>query len=123
MNLHSVGALTLLLCAGAGASVTGDAWDRQLELGKGLANQGRYLEAREAMEEARRQAEQFGASDNRLAISLNNLGEIHLRLNDIAEAERCYRRAAAIWERRGEVVNALPATTNLAGVYIARGRY
>lgn len=123
MHLHSVGALILLLCAGAGASLTDDAWDRQLAFGKELANQGRYLEALNVLDQARAQAERFGPSDNRLAIALNNLGSVHLRLNEVAEAERCYHRSATIWERRGDVVNTLAPATNLAGVYLARRQY
>ena len=123
MKLHSVGALTLLLCAGACASAPDDAWDRQLASGIELASQGRYLEARKVLEQARREAERFGATDNRLAIALNNLGAVQLRLHDVAEAERCYRLSAAIWERRGDAVNTLAPVTNLAGVYRARRQY
>jgi tetratricopeptide (TPR) repeat protein len=103
--------------------VPDDAWDRQLASGRELASQGRYLEARKVLEQARREAEQFGATDNRLAIALNNLGAVHLHLNDVAEAERCYRLSASIWERRGDAVNTLAPVTNLAGVYLARRQY
>jgi len=113
----------ILFSATLGASVTSDSWDRQLALGKELASKGRYQEARAALDEARAQAEQFGPSDARLAIALNNLGAVEVRLNDIAAADRCYRRSAAIWERRGDAVNTLGPVTNLAAVYLARRQY
>src|SRR5215813_5876652 len=111
MMLHSVGALMLYSVA-LGASVTGDTWDAQLASGSELAVKGRYQEARAILDQARAQAEHFGPSDSRLAIVLNNLGAIEVRLNDIAAADRCYRRSAAIWERRGDAVNALGPATN-----------
>jgi tetratricopeptide (TPR) repeat protein len=112
----------LLYSAAFGAS-TGDPLDRQLELGSALVGQGRYQEARLALEKARGQAEQLGPDDARLAIALNNLGAVALRLNDIAAADRYYRRSATIWKRRGDAVNALGPVSNLAAVYLARAQY
>ena len=123
MRLHSVWILTLLCATALGATASDDAWDRQLALGRDLAAQGRYQEARAALQQARDQAEQLGPADARLAIALTNLGAIELRLNDIEAADRCYRRSAAIWEQRGDPVNALGPVTNLAAVYLSRGQY
>src|SRR5205809_314299 len=122
MMLYSVGAL--ILCSAAlRASVTGEAWDSQLALGSELAVKGRYQEARAILDQARAQAEHFGPDDSRQAIVLNNLGAVEVRLNDIAAADRCYRRSAAIWERRGDAVNTLGPVTNLAAIYLARRQY
>jgi tetratricopeptide (TPR) repeat protein len=106
-----------------GAAAVDDAWERQLARGRELASQGHYSEARATLELARDQAEKFGPADPRLAIALTNLGAVALRLNDIGAADRLYRRSAAIWERRGDAVNSLAPTTNLAAVYLARAQY
>src|SRR5581483_6795023 len=123
MLLHSVGTLTLFCATAFAASLGEDAWDRQLDRGRELMTQGRYQDARVVLDQAREQAEKFGPFDRRLAVVLTNLGAVELRLNDIAAADRYYRRSAAIWERLGDAINSLAPTTNLAAVYIARAQY
>ena len=123
MKLHSIGVIAVLSVTGWGATVIDEDWDRQLALGREFMAQGRYAEARAALERARDQAEKFGGDDARLAIALNNLGGVELRLNEIAAADRYYRRSAAIWERRGDAVNTLGPVTSLAAIYLARAQY
>jgi tetratricopeptide (TPR) repeat protein len=123
MKLHSIGVLVVLSVPAWGAAAIDGDWDRQLALGRELMSQARYAEARGALERAREQAEHFGPDDARLAITLNNLGALELRLNEMAAADRDYRRSAAIWERRGDAVNALGPVTNLAAIYVARSQY
>jgi tetratricopeptide (TPR) repeat protein len=106
-----------------GAAATDAGWDRELERGRQLAARGQYEEARRTFESARDRAERFGPQDPRLAIAWNNLGAVYLRLNSIGDAERCYRRSAAIWEGRGDAVNALAPLTNVAEVYLARRQW
>jgi tetratricopeptide (TPR) repeat protein len=123
MKLHSIGVWAVLSMTGWSATAIDEDWDWQLALGSRLMSQGRYEEARAALERAREQAEHFPPDDPRLAIALNNLGAVDLRLNEIAAADRSYRRSAAIWERRGDAVNTLGPVTSLAAVYLARGQY
>lgn len=123
MNLPLSGVAALLGCAVLGAAGTNNNWERQFDLGRALASQGRYREAREALEQAREQAERFGSGDVRLAVTLNQLGTVDARLDNLREAERCYRRAAAIWELRHDAAKALTPLTNLAGAYLVRQDY
>jgi tetratricopeptide (TPR) repeat protein len=113
----------MMFSAALGAASTEDAWDRQLVKGAELADAGRYAEAREALEKGRDQAERMEPDGTRLALALNNLGAVNFRLNDVHQAELCYRRSADIWEAHGEVANRLAPVTNLAAVYLARRQF
>jgi tetratricopeptide (TPR) repeat protein len=97
-----------------------DPWDRKLAKAADLSNAGRYLDAVGLLEEARAQAAQVNAADTRVALALNNLGTVHIRLNDFHKAEQCYRRSAEIWEAHGEVLNRIAPVTNLVAVYLGR---
>jgi tetratricopeptide (TPR) repeat protein len=97
-------------------------WTHQLQLGRSMADRGRYREARRAFEQAREQAEQAGSLSG-VATALNNLGAVYSQLHDIPAAERYYRRSAAIWKDTGDTINALGPTTNLAGIYVSRRQY
>jgi tetratricopeptide (TPR) repeat protein len=123
MKLQWVGLAALGVTAALAATANDDDWDQSLASGAGLASQGRLRDALQALDQLREQAERFGPNDRRLALVLNNLGSIYLRLDDLASAERSYRRSAAIWEARGDAMNHLAPATNLAGVYIARRQY
>jgi tetratricopeptide (TPR) repeat protein len=121
--MHSQGLIVLIFCGGLGVAVAEDAWDRQLAKGTELASVGRYAEARDALEMARSQAAENEPAGTRVALAINNLGTVYLRLNEIPQAEQCYRRSAEIWEAHGDVVNRLAPVTNLAAVYTARGQF
>ena len=121
--MYSAGLVAFLFSALLGAAVTDDGWDRQLTKGIELANAGRFTEARQALQAARDQAAAADPGGTRMALALNNLGTVHLRLHEIPEAEQFYRRAAEIWAAHGDVVNRLSPVTNLAGVYIARRQF
>lgn len=121
--MHSLGLITLIIASCLGAATAEDAWDRQLDKGTSLASAGRYVEALEALELARDQAAQLDPNGSRLALALNNLGSVHLRLNALYQAEQCYRRSAEIWEANGDAVNRLAPVSNLAAVYIARRQF
>ena len=101
------------------------AWDRQVEQGQALCRQGRYAEARQIFEKVREQAEHFRATDTLLAIALNNLGSVYSHLNDLSQAEQCYRRSAAAWRaaRGDHDPNLIAPLTNLSSVYLARRQY
>ena len=55
-----LGALVLLA---AGAIGFADTWTNRIELGRALANEGRYAEAKDLLEAALREAETFGPGD------------------------------------------------------------
>ena len=129
MIRHSVGIAVLVAGCAWGAAVAQDvryaAWDRQLEQGKALASQGRYAEARQVFEKARAEAEHFGTADTRLAIALNNLGSVYAHLNDLNQAEQCYRRSAGVWRAAhgDRDPNLIAPLTNLSSVYLARRQF
>jgi tetratricopeptide (TPR) repeat protein len=122
MKPHLLGVLTVLFVAAVGMAAE-ESWDLLLDRGNRLAVEGHYAEARATLERARAAAEQLGPADPRLAIALNNLGSVFLRLTDVSEAERCYRRSADIWEQHNDAVSALAPLTNMAAVHIARHQY
>jgi tetratricopeptide (TPR) repeat protein len=102
------------------ADTSNDAWKSQLHVGQTLASQGHLAEARKALELARSQAEAF--SDARLAFTLNELGVVELRLNDLQAAVQGLRRASAIWQT-SDPRNAITPLTNLAAAYLGLGQY
>src|SRR5579872_4619451 len=61
--------------------------------------QGNYSVAESQFVEAKKAAESFGPFDHRLAITMNNLGELYLRQAKYAAAEPLFKRALEIWER------------------------
>jgi tetratricopeptide (TPR) repeat protein len=117
------GAALLVFSSLLVAAAAQEGWEHLAILGRALANQGKYREARDTLESAHRQAERFGSFDARLAAVLNDLGTVYAHLGEISVAERCYRRSAAIWEQRGDTRNAFAPLTNLTGVYLARRQY
>ena len=59
---------------------------------------GRYEEAEGLFVEALKEVEQFGETDTRLAIVLNNLANLYHNQKKYGQAEPLYRRALAIRE-------------------------
>ncbi len=116
-----IAALAFSAVLGAADLSSDDAWVRQLQTGEALAGQGKLAEARKALEAARSQAEAF--SDKRLALTLNELGAVDLRLYDLHAALHCFRRSSEIFETHGDQADALSSLTNLAAAYLALGQY
>jgi Tfp pilus assembly protein PilF len=112
--------LLALICSVALAQ---DTLDLQLSKAIELSNTGRYLQARAVLEQVRVQAAERDPVGSRMAVVLNNLGAVALRLNEVHDAEQCYRRSAEIWEAHGDVTSRLAPITNLAAVYIARRQF
>jgi Tfp pilus assembly protein PilF len=87
----------LVLCLApslAGASE----WERHFEQGRALERQGHYQAAATEFEAALALAKQPGSAEEDLPLTLHNLGVVYRELGRYPEAERCDRRAIAIFE-------------------------
>jgi len=74
-------------------------WQTYLDDGIEAYEAARYAEAEKLFKLAVAEGEQFGASDSRLADSLNNLALMYHTQGDYAKAKPLYKRSLAIWER------------------------
>jgi tetratricopeptide (TPR) repeat protein len=90
-------------------------WDAYQRTGTEAFLDGRYSEASKHLEAAVREAETFGATDARLATSLNALAKSYRSLARYPEATALYQRSRTIFEeafgsthpRVAEVLNEL----------------
>ena len=115
-------ALALLV---SGPTLAGEAeWLAHNGAGISAYRAGDYRAATTRFEAALREAESFGASDPRLATTLNNLAELRRAQGRYEEAEPLFRRSLVIEEKalgpdHPEVGMMLG---NLAGLYREQGR-
>ncbi len=95
-------------------------------IGKILMNNGKYDDAKPLLEQALALRERvFNGESPAVAVSLNNLAELHFQQGEYAQAEPLFVRALAILEQAlgpddPEVANSL---NNLAVLYGTQGRY
>ncbi len=118
------GALCLILWPAL--SCTQDArWKKNMSLGERALEEGRYDEAEKMFLACVSDAENFGASDERLPLSLNNLAWLYRLQGKYAEAEPLYQRALGIYETALGPEHPYVATglNNLAGLYHTQGKY
>jgi tetratricopeptide (TPR) repeat protein len=101
------------------------AWNAHRRTGVAALMSGHYVEAEKLLSSAVKEAEKFGPKDDRLAMSLNDLGSVYRRQRKYAEAESLYKRALVIWQRNFGPNNYAVATalTNLASLYDEEGKY
>jgi len=104
--------------------LSADDWDSHFTQGEALEHQGKYAAAVSEFEAALPAATAFGADDWRLPITLHNLGTVYRETGRYADAERCYRRAIAIFEthqlaRKAELAGTL---NNLGALDLVMGR-
>lgn len=104
--------------------LSADDWDPHFTQGEALELQGKYAAAVSEFEAALPAATAFGADDWRLPITLHNLGTVYRETGRYADAERCYRRAIAIFEthqpaRKAELAGTL---NNLGALDLVMGR-
>ncbi len=123
--MKALGILLLMTTALWGVTPDAAAWDRELQRGQSLASLGHYVEARGIFEKERDAAEQFGPANVRLAVVLNELGAVYAHLDDLSQAERCYRMSVATWRAVPGVqeVNLIAPLTHLSLIYVARHEY
>ena len=101
MRLSFTLTLAALFCACGG----GSEWRRDWELGERALSHGRLSEAEPALEAALASAEMLrpgearSGREERLASSLNALGDLRMAQGAPARAEPLYRRALAILEK------------------------
>ena len=100
-------------------------WESDYQTANRKSGEGDYLQAMKVMRMALAEAEIFGPDDNRVAMTLNNLGTIYQYLGRYTEAEKCYRRSMLIWQKSGNDFQVHIATSlnNLASLYKQTGQY
>ena len=101
------------------------AWNKALQRGRALAEEGRYLQAENSLVEALKRAERFGLSDPRVAACLNDLAHFYQARGNREAAEPLYLRTIKILEsslgpRHVETGN---AWLNLAEFYRGADRF
>ena len=74
------------------------AWNKALERGQALEEEGRYVQAEDALVQALKQAERFGLSDPRVAACLNGLAHFYQSRGNRDAAEPLYLRTIKILE-------------------------
>src|ERR1700674_2601472 len=116
-------ALALCVCAPALAGET--EWAEHVKAGETANRAGDYRTAAARYEAALREAESFGASDLRLATTLNSLADVYRTQGRVAEVEPLYRRALGIREKvlGPDHPDAATALNGLAELYETEGRY
>jgi hypothetical protein len=85
-------------------------------------NQGRYAEALEAYQKALAIHERIGDQQG-IAISYNNIGNIHAAQGRYAEALEAYQKALTIRERIGDQQGIAICYNNIGNIHYAQGRY
>ncbi len=101
-------------------------WEKLNGKAKTLFKQKRYPDALSVSEEALQVAEDtFGPDHPKVAISLNNIAELHIINGTYAEIEPLYKRALEIVEKALGPDNPDVAISlnNLAELYYNQGRY
>ncbi|HKE29067.1 MAG TPA: tetratricopeptide repeat protein [Bryobacteraceae bacterium] len=91
-------AICIVLPAVWAAGANGD-WDAHFRSGEALDRAGQYAASAVEFEMALAVAEHFLKTDWRLPVTLHNLGVVYRQLGRYPDAERCYQRASAIFER------------------------
>src|SRR5262249_42631596 len=100
-------------------------WQEENERGARLYQHGRYAEAEQAFRTALQEAEQFGPTDTRVALVLNNLASLCHNQRKLTEAEALYQRALAIRRQAYGPQHPMVAQSlnNLASLYRELGKY
>src|SRR5688572_29273956 len=100
-------------------------WDIENEKGMRLYQQGHYNTAEQTLRVALHEAEQFGPTDTRVAIVLNNLASLYHNQRKLTEAETLYLRALAIRSEAYGPDHRMVAQSlnNLASLYRELGKY
>jgi tetratricopeptide (TPR) repeat protein len=74
-----------------------DRWQQLTDEGTAAREQASYREAEQMFLAAGREAEQFGATDTRVAATFNNLGLVFHEPGQYARAKSYYEQALAVW--------------------------
>ena len=100
-------------------------WQMYTTSGKQFLRLRNHREARRMFEAALATAEEFGPTDPRLGVALNNLARVHRARRRYDEAETLLRRAldVALKARGQEHPDTAVNMANLAGLYQTQERY
>lgn len=77
-------------------------WKISMDRALGYVKNGDFVEAQKMIEAARKEANASGRSDPSLAETEKMAGDIFLAQNNLASAERSYRRSVYLFERASE---------------------
>lgn len=89
----------VLLAASMPAALAEDEWDDYNGRGMTALKDGKYSEAEKLFLSARKEGEKSGARYGHYATSLLNLGQVYDKMDKVAEAEKVYKEALAIYEK------------------------
>ena len=95
-------------------------WSAAYQAAVALAASGQYRAAERALRDAGGLAQDCGPHSREMALTLNSRGSVYQYLAMHTDAERCYRRALAIWEKLadGQAVGRIAIANNLARLYL-----
>lgn len=126
-SVRSSLAVVVLLCVVRAAPCLAQAtlWDVYIKDGNQAKDQGQYAKALKLYTLALEEAEKFGATDPRLATSLNNLAQVYSTQGACAKAEPLYRRSLAIYEKAfgPDHPSVAISLNNLAELYRTQGDF
>jgi len=118
-------ALLSLLAFSSACLADESAWVRFMTAGEAASAQEKYADAENALSLALGEAEKFGPLDDRLATTLNNLGQVYDQEGKYEQAEPLYKRCLRISEKikgpnHPDVAISLK---NLGQLYWEQGKY
>ena len=116
-------AILFLLLVSVQASAQDMFWRKYMEDGAKAHREGRYAEAEESWRAAVKEAERFGAEDQRVFLSFRHLLDLYHAQGRYAEAEPLAKRSLVIVEKITGPDHPLVAQSlnNLAGLNYALG--
>ncbi len=102
-----------------------ESWDELHKTGVAALHDGDYAQAEKALTSARTKAEKSGARYGNFATTLLDLGLLYDKKNNVAESEKNYKDALAIYEKSygAEAIQDASALHGLADLYRHNKRY
>ena len=120
-------AVVILLCVARAAPCLAQTamWDVHMKDGDQAREQNQHAKALKLYTLAIEEAEKFGPTDPRLALSLNNLAMVYCAQSEYAKAEPLYKRSLAIDEKAlgPDHPSVARDLNNLAELYRTQGDY
>jgi tetratricopeptide (TPR) repeat protein len=103
---------------------TSNGWDKLIEEALAAAEKGNYADAKSILVKAMIEAEKRGSKDPSLAITLNSIGAMDMRLGQMEEAQKNVEKAVSLAKElpAGNSEVTYSAMTNLAEIYIHQGK-
>jgi len=112
----------MILLAASAAWAAND-WEAHFSRGEMFQRNGQYEPAAAEFESALHAVQRNAPDDVKVPVTWNNLGVVYRALGRTPEAERCYLRAIAFYEKRADLAASLATTLeNLAALYLTLGQ-